>query len=232
MFRMQNLDIGRGGSKDNRKPQQQAQQTQLKPASLTANSFAARIGKGSSLSIKQATTLTPVSASTTAATPAGWRKGNIAKLANNPLFAALQGDRSKKQQPAKQQSAKQQPANQRKNPLQQNIQAVSRTANSINTAEPSPQDRKFEIKGSSGKSIVKISNLAPGTSENDMAAFLESLGMQVDLFKMFVERDGSVTTETVFANRANAEACISQIDNALADGGYSFVSKHRAILIN
>ncbi|KAK9365740.1 hypothetical protein V1509DRAFT_632345 [Lipomyces kononenkoae] len=172
-------------STDKMRGVRKSESTPNKSSALAANSLAARIGKAPSS--KGQKTVNGLAA---AAAGRPTNKEAIRKqLADNPLFAALQGDRSE------QKKAK---------------------VDIKGSSEKKPE-RKFEIKGSGGKTYVLISNLAIGTTEDDVRAFLGGLGAGIEECKTFME-NAAVTAEVLLADRSTADTCVSQIDNAYADG--------------
>ncbi|KAK7208240.1 hypothetical protein BZA70DRAFT_273224 [Myxozyma melibiosi] len=201
---------------------------QQKPDPLAANAFAQRIGKvgGSSSAKKQLTTAQPAANASNAS--AASRKKTIShQLASNPLFAALQGDRSKlqKSKPAQTKPTPAKPAQTAKpaQQQQQQQQAPSAPLNSVGikgfggSRPKASVNRTFDIRGLSGKAFMKITNLASGTTTDDIGAFLDKLGAEVEICETFVDGD-TVTVETLFLDRASADMVVTQIDNALADG--------------
>ncbi|KAK9325757.1 hypothetical protein V1517DRAFT_313385 [Lipomyces orientalis] len=155
-----------------------------KSSALAANSFAARIGKAPPLKGQKGNGVAAAVARPTT------KEAIVKQLKDNPLFAALQGNRS-----------------------QQKKAKVDIKGMSENPAK----EKKFEIKGSGGKTYVRISNLAVGTTEDDVRAFLGRLGVGIEACKTYAEQ-GAITAEVLFTERSTADACVSQIDNAFADG--------------
>ncbi|KAK9467833.1 hypothetical protein V1512DRAFT_235942 [Lipomyces arxii] len=178
MYRVDSLFSSNGGNSKN---------VTKNKSPLAVNALAARIGKGGSAPPTPSTR--PVTA-----------KQTIAKsLANNPLFAALQGTRVV-------------PKNKVVNTQEVKAPIVSKPKKTVESAA-----KMFDIKGSSGKTFVRISNLAPGTTEEDVYAFLNRLGGEVESSAVMAAQN-SVVAEVVYAERSNADACVTQIDNAMADG--------------
>ncbi|KAK9245826.1 hypothetical protein V1506DRAFT_537212 [Lipomyces tetrasporus] len=156
-----------------------------KSSALAVNSFAARIGKAPPS--KGQKDVNGVAAAVGRPTT---KEAIVKQLADNPLFAALQGNRSQQKK------------------AKVDIKGMS---------EKPAKEKKFEIKGSGGKTYVRISNLAVGTTEDDVNAFLGRLGVGIEACKTYAEQ-GAIAAEVLFTERSTADACVSQIDNAFADG--------------
>ncbi|KAK9473747.1 uncharacterized protein V1510DRAFT_402036 [Dipodascopsis tothii] len=184
-----------------------------KPAPLAANALAARIGKPAGKLTKGGKAAggaaggNPASpaAAGAAGTAAAARKGALAaQLANNPLFAALNGGRpaAKAKKPAK-------PARPATAPAAAPPVAIRGAA--------APR-QAFEIKGSGGPTVVRIANLADGTSREDMMTFLSSAGAKLQACAVGQGAFNSMVADVLFADRAAADACVAQLHGAHADG--------------
>ncbi|KAK9447733.1 uncharacterized protein V1518DRAFT_420261 [Limtongia smithiae] len=179
----------------------------------TTNSFAARIGKPTPsplvaqrkvnmASSARVTGTVPITSASAGAT----RQSVIAKqLANNPLYQALHG----------------------KTTSSLATKAVRSSAPHHNAVQPGPYTvtapvaiptERFEIRGSSGRTHVRISNLARGTTDADVMAFLSAaLGVRVERCCTAPSADGGVDADVIFAERTIADQCIAKLDNAVAD---------------
>ncbi|KAK9355866.1 hypothetical protein V1505DRAFT_338151 [Lipomyces doorenjongii] len=184
MYKLSNIGAP-GAAKDQIRGKKNTETKSNQQSALAANSFAARIGKAPPA--KGQKSVNGLAAAVRRPTN---KEAIVKQLADNPLFAALQGDRSQQKK------------------AKVDIKGIS---------EKPTKGKKFEIKGSGGKTYVRISNLAVGTTEDDVNAFLGRLGAGIEACKTFMEQ-GAITAEVLFTERSTAETCISQIDNALADG--------------
>ncbi|KAK9237866.1 hypothetical protein V1525DRAFT_402701 [Lipomyces kononenkoae] len=178
-------DIGAQDASTNKiRSKRKSESISSKSSALAANSFAARIGKAPTSKAQKAIN----GLAATAGRPTN-KEAIRKQLADNPLFAALQGDRSQ--------------------------QKKAKVA--IKGSSEKKPERKFEIKGSGGKTYVRISNLAIGTTEDDVRTFLGRLGAGIEGCKTFMDK-GAIAAEVLFTDRSTADMCVSQIDNAFADG--------------
>ncbi|KAK9461032.1 uncharacterized protein V1516DRAFT_674828 [Lipomyces oligophaga] len=192
-----------------------------KGKSLAMNSLAARIGKPGN------------AGGSHAQQPGGGvekRKSMMAKsLAHNPLFAALQGERVKSGPMAT--KAKQSPNITATLTVPPTGPAAGPHTISKQAKQQQPKiiRQSYEIRGGSNtKSYVQIQNLAPGTTDADVVAFLTKLGGEVETCATYLHAaSGTITAELLFNDRANAQNCVSQIDQAMADGRVI-----RAFLVN
>lgn len=73
------------------------------------------------------------------------------------------------------------------------------------------------IRGAGSKTI-DISNLAPGTTTNDVQVIMETLAKVVYCKARSVDNNSSVTAEITFASHTDALRAVETFDNKLADG--------------
>ncbi|KAK9458249.1 hypothetical protein V1511DRAFT_531374 [Dipodascopsis uninucleata] len=166
-----------------------------KSSALSVNSLAARIDKA------------PTSKALKSSLATSNKEAIAKQLANNPLFAAIQGPRTNKtREPIKNDTKSKRASMKVTNTNKKPAKLVSQKTS----------NRVFEIKGIDGQTYVRIMNLAQGTTDKDVTAFLQRMGFSIHKCRTYGVN--STVAEVLFPDKRSAESCIAQVDNAMADG--------------
>ncbi|KAF8466413.1 hypothetical protein BDZ91DRAFT_725363 [Kalaharituber pfeilii] len=86
------------------------------------------------------------------------------------------------------------------------------------------QTSGFTIKGAAGPFVVRASNLAPGTTAEDVKTAMQPLGKIVSC--IMLAASPTAMAEIVFEKKESADACVSQYNNQIADGRRLHVVLH------
>ncbi|CCJ29240.1 unnamed protein product [Pneumocystis jirovecii] len=126
------------------------------------------------------------------------------KLASNPLFCRLMG--IKNTQPEKELL---------NNPLYMRMQGVQPQTTIKGTAQGKSS---WTIKGASGATTVIVSNLAEGTTAEDVKTSLASLGHIQKCFIYKMNHGKPLQAEVTFSLRSEANTAVEKLNHAIADG--------------
>lgn len=80
----------------------------------------------------------------------------------------------------------------------------------------SRQASGLSIKGAAGPFVVRVSNLAPGTTAEDVKAAMQPLGKIASC--IILTANPTVMAEIVFEKKDAADQCIERYNNKIADG--------------
>lgn len=90
-------------------------------------------------------------------------------------------------------------------------------ASMISSGENSQESASFTFKHASLPPVLRLGNLANGTSAADVKTVLSQIGKVLDC-RVRLESDNSVTAETVFESPDHASIAVARFHNSVADG--------------